>query len=296
MDTASGSIAFNGERGKLSEAEYRKAFETNDEQYSAMLRALVEAGGRVTQVTLLFNAATGQVRPMRSKEESHDYRYFPDPDLPPLAIEPAWVERVRAAEQERVGGTKLAEAVARYYAKLLAYKDEYEVARLYTDGAFRNYETDYWLTCYKEAVEKLNEITHGQVNLFVKREAYVAAPYADVNIAVTDLRNAVTPPRSGDYVLVNTPRRTAIEIFTQCIEAGVGGVAAETAFRLKLTIAGHSHHVDHRRSASLRASAETYALSTTTLTTESRSRISRNSSSPSAPPRLVRRRSKIAAS
>ena len=48
----------------------------------------------------------------------------------------ALVERVRAAEQERVGGTKLAEAVARYYAKLLAYKDEYEVARLYTDGAF----------------------------------------------------------------------------------------------------------------------------------------------------------------
>jgi indolepyruvate ferredoxin oxidoreductase len=46
------------------------------------------------------------------------------------------VERVRAAEQDRAGGSKLAEAVARYYAKLLAYKDEYEVARLYTDGAF----------------------------------------------------------------------------------------------------------------------------------------------------------------
>jgi indolepyruvate ferredoxin oxidoreductase len=48
----------------------------------------------------------------------------------------ALVERVRAAEQDRAGGTRLAEAVARYYAKLLAYKDEYEVARLYTDGAF----------------------------------------------------------------------------------------------------------------------------------------------------------------
>ena len=60
----------------------------------------------------------------------------------------ALVERVRAAEQERVGGTKLAEAVARYYAKLLAYKDEYEVARLFTDGAFRKkiegmFEGDY---------------------------------------------------------------------------------------------------------------------------------------------------------
>ncbi len=48
----------------------------------------------------------------------------------------ALVEKVRAVEAERVGGTKLAEAVARYYAKLLAYKDEYEVARLYTTGAF----------------------------------------------------------------------------------------------------------------------------------------------------------------
>jgi indolepyruvate ferredoxin oxidoreductase len=46
------------------------------------------------------------------------------------------VNRVVAAEKEKTGSTKLAEAVARYYAKLLAYKDEYEVARLYTDGRF----------------------------------------------------------------------------------------------------------------------------------------------------------------
>jgi indolepyruvate ferredoxin oxidoreductase len=60
----------------------------------------------------------------------------------------ALVERVRAVEQDRVGGTKLAEAVARYYAKLLAYKDEYEVARLYATGEFmkridRMFEGDY---------------------------------------------------------------------------------------------------------------------------------------------------------
>ncbi|HZB27764.1 MAG TPA: Asp-tRNA(Asn)/Glu-tRNA(Gln) amidotransferase subunit GatB, partial [Gemmatimonadales bacterium] len=51
--------------------------------------ALVESGRRVEQVTLLFNAATGQVKPTRSKEESHDYRYFPDPDLPPLVLTPS---------------------------------------------------------------------------------------------------------------------------------------------------------------------------------------------------------------
>jgi indolepyruvate ferredoxin oxidoreductase len=60
----------------------------------------------------------------------------------------ALVERVRGVEQNRVGGTKLAEAVARYYAKLLAYKDEYEVARLYATGEFMKkiegmFEGDY---------------------------------------------------------------------------------------------------------------------------------------------------------
>jgi aspartyl-tRNA(Asn)/glutamyl-tRNA(Gln) amidotransferase subunit B len=62
----------------------------------ARQQATLESGGRVDQVSLTFNAATGQVRPMRSKEESHDYRYFPDPDLPPLVLDPAWIESVRA--------------------------------------------------------------------------------------------------------------------------------------------------------------------------------------------------------
>jgi indolepyruvate ferredoxin oxidoreductase len=58
------------------------------------------------------------------------------------------VERVRSVEQQKIGATKLTEAVARYYAKLLAYKDEYEVARLHSDGEFRRkiealFEGDY---------------------------------------------------------------------------------------------------------------------------------------------------------
>ena len=62
--------------------------------------ALLESGGRVVQSTLLFNAGTGQVKLLRSKEESHDYRYFPDPDLPPLLLSKAWVEEQRAALPE----------------------------------------------------------------------------------------------------------------------------------------------------------------------------------------------------
>jgi aspartyl-tRNA(Asn)/glutamyl-tRNA(Gln) amidotransferase subunit B len=48
-------------------------------------RAILETGGVVDQQTLLWDAINSEVRPMRSKEESHDYRYFPDPDLPPLS-------------------------------------------------------------------------------------------------------------------------------------------------------------------------------------------------------------------
>ncbi len=63
-------------------------------------RALLDGGGRVDQVTLGFNAATGAVVPIRLKEESHDYRYFPDPDLPPVVLAPDWIERERASLPE----------------------------------------------------------------------------------------------------------------------------------------------------------------------------------------------------
>src|ERR1700694_5531011 len=61
---------------------------------------VVEEGGRVEQQTRLFDAGRGITRPMRSKEEAHDYRYFPDPDLLPLVLDPAWVARLRAGLPE----------------------------------------------------------------------------------------------------------------------------------------------------------------------------------------------------
>ena len=60
----------------------------------------VEDGLPIEQATVLFNPDSGETRAMRSKEDAHDYRYFPDPDLPPLVIAPQWVEDVRAAMPE----------------------------------------------------------------------------------------------------------------------------------------------------------------------------------------------------
>jgi aspartyl-tRNA(Asn)/glutamyl-tRNA(Gln) amidotransferase subunit B len=58
--------------------------------------AVWEEGGEVSQETRLFDSARGTTRPMRSKEHAHDYRYFPDPDLLPLVLDPAWVESLKA--------------------------------------------------------------------------------------------------------------------------------------------------------------------------------------------------------
>jgi aspartyl-tRNA(Asn)/glutamyl-tRNA(Gln) amidotransferase subunit B len=59
-----------------------------------------ESGGTVHQETRLFDTARGTTRSMRSKEDAHDYRYFPDPDLPPLVLEANWVEQLKAALPE----------------------------------------------------------------------------------------------------------------------------------------------------------------------------------------------------
>jgi aspartyl-tRNA(Asn)/glutamyl-tRNA(Gln) amidotransferase subunit B len=58
--------------------------------------AIVEAGGKIDQETRLYDPDRGETRSMRSKEEAHDYRYFPDPDLMPLEIEQAWVDDIKA--------------------------------------------------------------------------------------------------------------------------------------------------------------------------------------------------------
>nr|WP_314623082.1 Asp-tRNA(Asn)/Glu-tRNA(Gln) amidotransferase subunit GatB [uncultured Noviherbaspirillum sp.] len=67
---------------------------------------LIEDGGRVVQETRLYDPDRRETRSMRSKEDAQDYRYFPDPDLPPLAISQAWIERVRASMPELPGAMR----------------------------------------------------------------------------------------------------------------------------------------------------------------------------------------------
>jgi len=77
----------------------------------------IEDGHAIQQATVLFNPDTGETRAMRSKEDAADYRYFPDPDLPPLVISPAWVDQVRA------GMTELPRVMAQRFASQYGLSD-----------------------------------------------------------------------------------------------------------------------------------------------------------------------------
>lgn len=98
-------------------------------EYEARRQAeRLEAGERVEQVTMLWDPDRARTRPMRSKEEAHDYRYFPEPDLPAVDISPEWIERVRASVGELPAARRA--RYARQYGL-----GEYDVRVLTTDRA-----------------------------------------------------------------------------------------------------------------------------------------------------------------
>ena len=73
----------------------------------------IEDGHKIQQATVLFDPDTGETRAMRTKEDAADYRYFPDPDLPPLVVAPEWVEQVKA-EMPELPRAMAARFVAQY--------------------------------------------------------------------------------------------------------------------------------------------------------------------------------------
>ena len=92
---------------------------------------LVSQGGSVRQETRLWNSDTDETTSMRSKEEAHDYRYFPEPDLPPLDVSADWVEEIRRSLPELPEARK-----ARYVAALgLSEYDADVLVRAVTGGA-----------------------------------------------------------------------------------------------------------------------------------------------------------------
>jgi aspartyl-tRNA(Asn)/glutamyl-tRNA(Gln) amidotransferase subunit B len=96
---------------------------------------ILETGGRVIQQTMLWDGGKGEVRPARSKEESHDYRYFPEPDLPPLVLTDAYVDGIRRALPE------MPDARRQRYAEQYALSD-LEIDELVADPPLAAYFED----------------------------------------------------------------------------------------------------------------------------------------------------------
>ncbi|MGI9102721.1 MAG: Asp-tRNA(Asn)/Glu-tRNA(Gln) amidotransferase subunit GatB [Terriglobales bacterium] len=103
---------------------------------------VLEAGGRIEQQTRLFNPQEGKTYTMRSKEQAHDYRYFPEPDLLPLVVDAAWQEKIRGAMPE------LPEARRR---------------RMIADYGITEYDAGV-LTATRALADQFEEAAHGSKN------------------------------------------------------------------------------------------------------------------------------------
>jgi aspartyl-tRNA(Asn)/glutamyl-tRNA(Gln) amidotransferase subunit B len=170
--------------------------------------AILESGGTIPQETRLFNPDTGETATMRSKEQAHDYRYFPEPDLAPLRVAEAWLDEIRS---------RMPELPARKRARFL---ESYGLSA---------YDADV-LTASRAIAE------------YYERVAAVAGePKAAANWVMGDLMGAlngegkgiadspVSPERLGDLVgLIGKgviSGKIAKEVFVKMFESGEGAAA-----------------------------------------------------------------------
>ncbi len=107
-----GQVAF-GTRTEIKNLNSFSGVERSIELEFARQCSVLRAGGAIEQRTMLWDGHKGEVRPARAKEGSHDYRYFPEPDLPPLVLATEWIAEQRASLTE-LPGPKRARFVSQY--------------------------------------------------------------------------------------------------------------------------------------------------------------------------------------
>jgi len=186
--------------------------------------ALLESGGRVTQMTLLFHATTGQVKPLRSKEESHDYRYFPDPDLPPLVLAPAWVDAQRRelpelpeAKRARLmvahglpaydaGVIASERPIADYFEAVLAAGAEPKAAAnwIINDVMTGYNETGSFRVPPARLAELIGDVTQGVVSLQAAKKVYASAAIIEGTASTAAVAESLglTQERKVDVLVV----------------------------------------------------------------------------------------------
>jgi aspartyl-tRNA(Asn)/glutamyl-tRNA(Gln) amidotransferase subunit B len=142
-----------------------------DYEFERQARVLSE-GGRISQETRLWNESEGRTYLMRSKEEAHDYRYFPEPDLLPLKLDPSWIANVRKELPELPGP------------KMHRFMEEYGLS---VDDAFLLTATPA-LACYFEECAKVSQNPRASANWIMGDLAYV------LKSSGRDIENSPIPP------------------------------------------------------------------------------------------------------
>jgi aspartyl-tRNA(Asn)/glutamyl-tRNA(Gln) amidotransferase subunit B len=123
----------------------------------------IEEGRKIQQATVLFDPDTGETRAMRSKEDAHDYRYFPDPDLLPLEITAAWIDEVSA------GLTELPQALQQRFQSAYGLS-AYDAATLATTRAMATYYEDCVVSAGKENAKHCANWVMGELAARLNRE------------------------------------------------------------------------------------------------------------------------------
>ncbi|MEE2980021.1 MAG: Asp-tRNA(Asn)/Glu-tRNA(Gln) amidotransferase subunit GatB, partial [Pseudomonadota bacterium] len=168
---------------------------------------LIEGGGEVVQETRLFDPDKGETRPMRSKEEAHDYRYFPDPDLLPLTFEQSWVDGIAASLPELPDTQRQ------------RFMDDYgltadDAGQLVAEGE----RADYFEAVARGRDGKLaaNWVIHDLFGALNKAEQEIA----DSPIAAADLGGLIELIANGDI-----SGRIARDVFAEMFESGKPAIA-----------------------------------------------------------------------
>jgi aspartyl-tRNA(Asn)/glutamyl-tRNA(Gln) amidotransferase subunit B len=165
---------------------------------------VLASGGTITQQTMLWDANRGEVRPARSKEGSHDYRYFPEPDLPPLQLARAWIDQARVALPELPA----------------AKRTRFATAYNLTPAEIEVLTADVPLAAYFEEVARVDGDAKGAANWVIRDVRQLlnsGATLATLKLRPTSLAQLLTMVRDN-----TVSHAAATKIFAIASESGDG--------------------------------------------------------------------------
>jgi len=178
---------------------------------------VLEGGGKIVQETRLFDPDSGTTRSMRSKEDAHDYRYFPDPDLLPLELDEAFLDECRASLPELPD------------AKRLRYENELGLSAYNADVLTAEVETARWF----EALLAASAARQGKPEADVAKQAanwLISELFGALNKLGVELENSPVSPEAGAELLALIGDGTisgsiAKQVLEKMLETGDGAAA-----------------------------------------------------------------------